>query len=71
VEVSVSLDDYHYLWDGSESGWVLLATGRAYLPYNQETERALIIEDDDEFLQVIDKMKELAIPVLDTPESTS
>ena len=68
VEPAVTLDDYRYLWDGSESGWVLLATGDACLPYNRDTQRGLI-EDDDDFEQVIDKMKELGVPVIDSPSS--
>ena len=64
------VDDYRYLWDGSQPGWVLLAAGDDYLPYNQETRRALIIEDDDEFEQVVEKMLELGVPVVQ-PESLS
>jgi hypothetical protein len=64
--MTVGLEDYSYLWDGSEPVWVLYVTGEdRYVPYNEETQMALIIEDDDEFQQVTDRMKASGVRIVD------
>ena len=57
----MSLDEYRFLWDGTEPGWVLFLTGDTYLPYNEETQMALVIEDDDELWQVTERMRAAGI----------
>jgi hypothetical protein len=62
--MTVGLEGYSYLWDGSEPGWVLFLTGDTYLPYNEETNMALVIEDDDELERVTDKMRASGVRVV-------
>lgn len=64
VESPMSLDDYRYLWDGSQLGWALLASGDSYLPFNQKTRGVLIIEDDHDLDEVIEKLMGLGVPVI-------
>ncbi len=58
------LDDFAYLWDGSEPGWVLWqlgeverATTTATSIFNRITKMALVIEDDDLARDLIRQMK--------------
>jgi hypothetical protein len=65
----VSASDYAYLWDGSTDGRVPLrldvaegAGGHAIV--NRITKRALLIEDDEIFEQVIATMLHRGCPVI-------
>ena len=41
------LEKYSYLWDGSESGWVVLKDKYKYTIFNKETKMMLLVEDED------------------------
>ena len=66
------LIDYEFLWNGTDLGWVLW-----YLPvvevygdvcnwsiFNKVSKRALVIEDDDVALAVINEMRRREVEVI-------
>ncbi|MER8029859.1 hypothetical protein ABTZ78_12945 [Streptomyces bauhiniae] len=57
-----------YLWDGTEEGWVVLTSklglGLGTI-YNTETHMALILEDEAEYVRVLEAMREHGRPFLD------
>ncbi|MEU9918916.1 hypothetical protein [Streptomyces sp. NPDC051001] len=59
--------EYHYLWDGSEEGWVVLRT-KALLGtiFNTNTRMALLIEDNAVYVRVIEQMRTHGCPFLDS-----
>ncbi|MCX5398842.1 hypothetical protein [Streptomyces sp. NBC_00102] len=58
---------YHYLWDGSEDGWVVLRTRVALgTIFNTRERVALVIEDDAVYARVIQLMSTHGRPFLDT-----
>ncbi|MFF8425553.1 MULTISPECIES: hypothetical protein [unclassified Streptomyces] len=61
------IEIYSYLWNMKESEWVLVKVQGASLPviYNPVDRHALIIENDDHLVRVIDAMKASGIPVLE------
>jgi hypothetical protein len=66
----LSIEEYQYLWDGSETGWALFhinanATTESprYLVFNTETNRALVIEDNDDYVRVNQMIIEHGTPV--------
>jgi hypothetical protein len=61
------LNDFAFLWDGSEPGWALWeATDKpgTYLPINKLTRVAKIIEIDDLADRVCRRMKEAGCEVV-------
>ncbi len=56
------LDQYKYLWDGSAVGWCLVQldsseAGKSHLAiYNEHQSSALIIEDDETYAGVVERM---------------
>lgn len=65
------LEEFAYLWDGSEPGWCLVRVdatkplGAAALAiYNRDASHALIIEDDKVYAQVIERMSTAGCPVV-------
>jgi hypothetical protein len=59
------LKEFNYLWDGSESGWVMLYVNvnnpeeiPGYLIVNTETRQALLIHNDSLSREVKKKMLE-------------
>jgi hypothetical protein len=65
----VSASEFAYLWDGSSDGWVLLRLDGAegtggHAIYNRVTKRALLIEDDATFAQVVATMLRRGCPVV-------
>ena len=47
-----SLNDYEYLWNGTEAGWVLVRcevvdSDMEYLIYNEQKSQMLLIEDSE------------------------
>ncbi|HYQ40904.1 MAG TPA: hypothetical protein VER11_03025 [Polyangiaceae bacterium] len=66
------IDEYEYLWDGSEPEWVLVRVSRtspdavATVIYNTKTRMALIIEIDELAEAVQEKMLERKVRVLDS-----
>lgn len=58
---------YHYVWDGSEEGWVALRTKVALGTILHTRERvALVIKDNIVYAQVIQLMRMHGKPFLDT-----
>ncbi|SDB93130.1 hypothetical protein F610DRAFT_00520 [Streptomyces sp. LaPpAH-199] len=58
---------YHSVWDGSEDGWVVLRTTVALgTIFNTVTGRALLIEDNAVYAQVIQRMQAHGRPFLDS-----
>lgn len=59
-------EDYRYLWDGSEKGWVLVGFNEDTVPliYNEVSHEALIIEDRGIHQSVVNMMKENGKEVL-------
>ncbi|MFD6420953.1 hypothetical protein [Streptomyces sp. NPDC060198] len=59
--------EYHYVWDGSEEGWVVLRTRVALgTIFNTRDRLALVIEDDAVYARVIHLMSVHGRPFLDT-----
>lgn len=59
--------EYHYLWDGSEEGWVVLRTKAALgTIFNTNTRMALLIEDNAVYARVIELMRTHGRPFLDS-----
>ncbi len=65
------LADHAYLWDGSEPGWCLVQVNpdkslgmSAFAIYNRKHAHALIIEDDEIYAQVIERMLAAGCPVV-------
>lgn len=59
--------EYHYLWDGSEPGWVVLRTRVALgTLFNTNTRMALVIEDNAVYARVIELMRTHGRPFLDS-----
>ncbi|MEV7891832.1 hypothetical protein ACWD3I_48310 [Streptomyces sp. NPDC002817] len=59
--------EYHYLWDGSEEGWVVLRTKAALgTIFNINTRMALLIEDNAVYARVIEQMRTHGRPFLDS-----
>lgn len=53
-----STDDYSYLWDGSEEGWVLISFTESTEPliYNEMSHEALIIDDSELHREIVSIM---------------
>jgi hypothetical protein len=59
-------DEYRYLWDGSEDGWVVITSGLGLGSiFNTETRMALLIEDNALYARVIELMRRHRCPFLD------
>lgn len=63
----MTLDTFDYLWDGSDEGWTLvqLSDQRTPVIYNRTTRAALTIDDDELYADVVRKMIDQGVPVLD------
>lgn len=66
------LQQYCYLWDGSEPYWVLLNTAKDriegdYLIFNEQSQTAKIIEDDILSEAVIGRMLDAGVRVVSLP----
>jgi hypothetical protein len=62
-----ALDDFAYLWDGSDPGWALWEVPDKpgqYLPVNKLTRMATIIEIDELAARVCQRMKDVGCEVL-------
>jgi hypothetical protein len=62
------LRDYAYLWEDPKGSWVLAVTAEtsdAPIIFDRETRQALIIEDDDVYVAVIERMKKAGIETID------
>jgi hypothetical protein len=62
-----SNDPFAYLWDGSEEGWILYPSQIADIPsiFNRITREFLLMEDEDEWRAVANRMLENGVPLLD------
>jgi len=65
-----TLREYEYLWNGSESGWVLVCcdpvdTFIGYLIYNKQKSTALVVEDSEIQRCVCEKLLALGTEVLE------
>ncbi|GHF55595.1 hypothetical protein [Streptomyces griseosporeus] len=58
-------EEYAFLWNGTEEGWVTVQTEVGETIWNISTRRALLIDDDDLASQVIHLMHEHGCPSLD------
>ncbi|MFE7278546.1 hypothetical protein [Streptomyces sp. NPDC057623] len=58
-------DEYAFLWNGTEDGWVVIRTTAGEAIYNTRTQRALLIEDNALATRVIALMREHDRPFLD------
>ncbi len=65
------IDDFSYLWDGLEPGWCLVRVDAAesrgtavFAIYNPGDSHALIIEDDEIYRQVIERMLAEGCPIV-------
>ena len=65
------IDTFGYLWSSPNGPWVLVAIeGDTTLPviFNQETRVALIVEDDDLYRAVVERMRDVGIRTISAPE---
>ncbi|HLL36286.1 MAG TPA: hypothetical protein VK545_20935 [Streptomyces sp.] len=56
-------DEYSCLWNGTEEGWVVIQTDAGEAIHNTRTQRALLIEDNDVSMRVIDLMPRTRVSV--------
>lgn len=71
----MNIDEFKYLWDGSEEGWCLInlsdnQTNPIYVIQNIITHIGLIIEDDQIAQLVIDKMLKENVTIKNLPSPT-
>ena len=64
-----SLDEYDYLWNGTQSGWVLLRSNAGdedakYVVYNEQRSRMLLIEDSEVQRLVCEQLLSRGVKVL-------
>lgn len=60
--------EYHYLWDGSEPGWVLLREPMlpgGFCAYHADNRTLLHIENDDVNAAVCLRMKQEGVEIID------
>lgn len=59
-------EDYAYLWDGSEPGWILCKGKISDIPsiFNRVTRMMLVVEDSEEWRALADRMLEQGVPLL-------
>ena len=69
--MNAQLDEYSYLWDGTDTDWVLvprdpeLGSAASASIYNQRTRMMLLIEDDALAKALVDRMREAKVRVID------
>ena len=63
----VESEEFCYLWDGTDEGWVLARVDPTRLPaiFNRVTRQALIIDDDQLYARVIQRMIDHGVEVLE------
>jgi len=61
------INEYAYLWDGSEPGWILCRGKIVDIPtiFNRITRMIVLMEDNDEWRAVTDNMLSHGVPLLD------
>ncbi|WP_051826913.1 hypothetical protein [Kitasatospora aureofaciens] len=61
------LEEYAYLWDGSEPGWILFWGKIIDIPaiFNRITRHVLLMEDEDEWRALTEVMRSHGVPLLD------
>ena len=47
ISVMSNIEEYSYLWDGKQSGWVVLKDVYENTIFNKETKSVLLVEDED------------------------
>jgi hypothetical protein len=75
-DIPINMEEYAYLWNGSEEGWVLLkAPGLpgGYCIFNRSSSGLLHIESDDLNILLCERMRDAGCDILDnlprgTPE---
>ena len=65
-----SLGEYEYLWNGTQSGWVLVRCNVVdsdveYIIFNEQRSRMLLIEDSEVQRLVCERLLSLDVRVLD------
>lgn len=68
--MSPTLDEYGYLWDGTQSGWVLVRCNTdgedaEYMVCNELKDRMLLIEDSELQRLVCERLLSLGVTVLE------
>ncbi|MEU6972939.1 hypothetical protein AB0A71_35540 [Kitasatospora aureofaciens] len=60
-------EEYAYLWDGSEPGWILCTGKIVDIPtiFNRITRVMLVVEDNDEWRALTEVMLSHGVPLLD------
>ncbi|MFJ9777643.1 hypothetical protein ACIRVF_41460 [Kitasatospora sp. NPDC101157] len=60
-------EEYAYLWDGSEPGWILFRGKIVDIPtiFNRITREILLLEDEDEWRALTEVMRSHDVPLLD------
>jgi len=66
IRDSVLLDSYSYLWDGSATGWVLVSADDHFSIFNEKTRVLLAIDDDSLHQDIVSKMRQRSVKVLDS-----
>ncbi|MFJ9729321.1 hypothetical protein ACIRP3_41930 [Streptomyces sp. NPDC101209] len=60
-------ENLNYLWDGSEDGWVVIMSDLGLgTIYNIHTRMALLLEDEVEYEEAIQGMREHGRPFLES-----
>ncbi|MFH9355587.1 hypothetical protein [Kitasatospora sp. NPDC017646] len=61
------LEEYAYLWDGSETGWILYWGKIVDIPtiFNRITREILLVEDEDEWRALAEVTRSRGVSVLD------
>ena len=71
MQVDVDISGYRYLWDGTESGWVLYRVSaersQVLLAYNTKTFATVDFDDAEVARHVAMRMKWNGAPVIDKP----
>ena len=68
----MNLDEFAFMWNGTEPGWCLVDYGvgssARYSLFNREKSQSLVIEDEVVYQEVVRRLIEVCVPIVDASE---